>query len=271
MLGIDFFHDTIRKYNLIFGALFNDINIERTDAAGNVIERIKVPLSFAPKDKMLSRLTADPGIDRKAAVQLPRMSFEFGTPYFDTSRKLNPLNKILKCDTGDPNKQSMVYMPQPFNFPYTLYVYSNNIEDVARIVEPIYPRFTPDWTVAAYLLPEIPTLKLDIPIVMGQGSMIDTYEGSLTDRRRVIWQIPFTLKGYLFGPVMTKPVIKFVIGNLKDSASNNIISQVIVQPGLTANGEPTSNVELSIPVSDITINDNYGYVEILNDPYQANT
>lgn len=267
MLGTDFFHDSIRKYHLIMGSLFNDINIERTDAAGTVVERLKVPLSYAPKDKMISRLTADPNIDRQAAVQLPRMSFEMSAPYYDVSRKINPLNKIIPCAPNgtDANHQKMVYMPSPFNFPYQLYIYSNNPEDVARIVEQIYPRFTPDWTVSAYLLPEFPEMALDIPIVMGQGFSTDTYEGSLTDRRRVIWSIPFTVKGYFFGPVFTKPVIKFIIGNLADSRlPNTVLDSVTIQPGLTANGQPTSDLTLSIPVADIKITDNYGYVEILS-------
>ena len=40
----------------------------------------------------------------------------------------------------------------------------------------------------------------------------------------------------------------------------NAVSQTIDQPGLTANGQPTSNASLSIPVSQITVTDDFGFV-----------
>ena len=51
MLGSTFYHQTIRKYVAAFGTLFNDINVERKNSSGVVVEKFKVPLAYGPKQK----------------------------------------------------------------------------------------------------------------------------------------------------------------------------------------------------------------------------
>ena len=53
MLGVTFYHQTIRKYVAVFGTLFNDISIERKNSSGTVIEKLKIPLAYGPKQKWL--------------------------------------------------------------------------------------------------------------------------------------------------------------------------------------------------------------------------
>ena len=52
MLGITYYHQTIRKYVAVFGTLFNDINIVRKNSSGVITEQIKVPIAYEAKDKM---------------------------------------------------------------------------------------------------------------------------------------------------------------------------------------------------------------------------
>jgi hypothetical protein len=95
------------------------------------------------------------------------------------------------------------------------------------------------------------------------------YEGNLVDRTHITWTLDFTLKGYLYGPVKKSSVIKYAnnvfytptIENIRDAVGLvDPVSYVQVQPGLTANGLPTSNAAASIPVADIEVNDDFGYV-----------
>ena len=91
MFGHKFYHETIRKYIIIFGTLFNEIFIYRTDANGNQIQEIKVPLAYGPRDKTLARLEQDTNLDRKVAITLPRMSFEMTSYSYAPERKLNKI------------------------------------------------------------------------------------------------------------------------------------------------------------------------------------
>lgn len=210
MLGNTFSHDTIRKYVVLFGTLFNEIYLTREDEQGNKIETTKVPLSYAPKDKMLARVFGDPDIDRKVAITLPRMSFELVNMTYDSSRKFSKIGKTGRTVDGE-----YVYNPVPFNLDFELNIMVKNSEDGTTIIQQILPYFTPDWTVSANLIPGISS-KVDVPIVYTGISKEDSYDGDYKQRRAIIWTLSFTLKGYLFGPVNNKAKIETAIVNIFD-------------------------------------------------------
>ncbi len=51
MLSSPFYYKLIRKYVVLFGNMFNNITIVRREKDDTEIQRIKVPLIYAPKDK----------------------------------------------------------------------------------------------------------------------------------------------------------------------------------------------------------------------------
>ena len=91
-----FYNESMRRMTIAFGQLFNNIQIKRKDSSGSVIQSIRVPLAYAPKEKFLTRLDQQPDLDnREFAITLPRMSFEISTIEYDASRKLNRLQQVL--------------------------------------------------------------------------------------------------------------------------------------------------------------------------------
>ena len=81
MFGTHFYHQKVRKCVAIFGALFNNLYVVRKVSSGASISQIKVPLSYAPKEKFLERIRENPDLDNdtKVAIKLPRMSFEISS------------------------------------------------------------------------------------------------------------------------------------------------------------------------------------------------
>lgn len=274
MFGHTFYHNVIRKYIILFGTLFNDIHITRSNSSGTQIDLIKVPLSYAPKEKILSRVDADPDIDRQAAVVLPRLAFEMQSMEYDGTRKLPTTIKRVTADADYPSKLTYQYVPVPYNLKFKLYIFVKNAEDGTKIVEQILPFFTPDWTSTIELIPEM-SITADIPIVLNSIDTEDSYTGNFETRRSLIWTLDFTLKGYVYGPVRKTGIIKFANtnfyapsssvmnanGDLTSAVGNsNPEERVTVRPGLTANGTPTSNLSLSVALSDIEATDNWGYI-----------
>ena len=49
MFGHDFYHGTLRRFVIMFGDLFNEIQTERYDANGNVAQPLNVPIEYGPK------------------------------------------------------------------------------------------------------------------------------------------------------------------------------------------------------------------------------
>lgn len=263
-----FYFSSIRKYVILFGTLFNNIKINRTDNTGKVTSLMKVPIGYGPKEKMLTRVVQDPNIDRQVAIQLPVMSFEITNFDYDGDRKRQTVHRIASLDASNPDKNKYQYSPVPYNLGFSLSIYVKNAEDGTKIVEQILPYFTPDWTTTVNLIPEM-DVKMDIPLILNRVSTEDTYTGDFKDRRALIWTLDFTMKGYLFGPVKKSGVIKYIDVNMYVPSVDDLLSAVgntdpvatvSIQPGLLANGSPTSNADLSIPVDQIKSTDNYGFV-----------
>jgi hypothetical protein len=94
-----YYHGIIRKCIVGFGSLFSDIYIDRREGdsvTGAVIQRLQVPLAYAPKEKWIVRLDQDPSLENHVYTTLPRMSFEIIGYNYDPQRKVNRMQQ-LKC------------------------------------------------------------------------------------------------------------------------------------------------------------------------------
>ncbi len=109
MFGKTWSHNVLRKYVVLFGTLFNNLYVTRQNSTGETIQTLKIPLSYGPKEKFLARLGADPELNRKIGIVLPRMSFEMTSFEYDSSRKLNTLNKRYKQSETDADTSVPVY------------------------------------------------------------------------------------------------------------------------------------------------------------------
>ena len=76
MFGQYFYHEILRKTVIGFGTLFNDIEVRHSDNNGDVQSRMKVPLAYGPMQKFLAKIEQQPQLQGRAAITLPRMSFE---------------------------------------------------------------------------------------------------------------------------------------------------------------------------------------------------
>ena len=211
MFGTYFYNESMRRMTIGFGQIFNNIQIKRRDSSGNITQSIKVPLAYAPKEKFLARLDAQPNLsEREFAITLPRMSFEITGISYDSSRKLTRVQKFKHVKSGADGKVlNFNYVPVPYNISYNLYSFTASAEAGLQIIEQILPFFQPDFTVTVNAIPEL-DIKRDIPIVLNSVNYEDTYSGDFSQRRAVIYTLGFTAKTYLFGPASTQKVVKTV-------------------------------------------------------------
>ena len=215
MLGSTFYHQTIRKYVAVFGTLFNDINIERKNSSGTVVERLKVPLAYGPKQKWLLAVQ-DTTADRKViATRTPRMGFAMTGISYDTVRKLNTIGRNVKANTSSTTTSMVtMYNPVPYNFDFELFILVKNAEDGTQILEQILPYFTPEFTVTVNTIPDM-NIKADVPIVLNSSSVADEYEGDLSTRRTITWTLSFVLKGFIYPNITSGQVIKTIEVNFR--------------------------------------------------------
>ena len=211
MLGQQFYHETVRNVIVAFGTMFNNINIVRKDNNGTITQSMKVPLAYGPKQKWLTRLDADPSLGSAVAITLPRLGFEIGSLTYDSTRKLNRVQKFkkVKSSASNSNKLDTQFMPVPYNLNIQLFAMAKQSDDALQMVEQILPYFQPDYTLTIKDMEEMGIAR-DIPIVLNSINYEDNYRGDYTERRAIMYTLDFTTKFYLYGPVTSSKVIKTV-------------------------------------------------------------
>ena len=259
-----YYHGAIRKYVIAFGNLFNDIIIQRLDLNGNRIQSILVPLAYGPKEKWLVRLVQDPNLDADVAITLPRMGFEITSMNYSPTRKLSSTLKNIRLKSTDFNRVDTQFIPVPYDLDFQLSIFVKNADDGAQIIEQILPFFRPEFTTQVNLIPEM-KIVVDTPIVLNGVNIEDTYEGDFDQRRALVYNLTFSVKSYLYGPVTNSGIIKRAITNFHDTTTSDepIIDRITVTPSQFANGSPlfvpSGNTELSVAISEISANTDYGF------------
>ena len=209
MLGQQFYHETTRKVVVAFGTMFNDIHLVRKDNDGSIVQTMKDPLAYGPRQKFLVRLREDADLTKQVAVTLPRIGFEITGLSYDPGRKLNRVQQFKKVKGNKSEQLDTQYMPVPYNVDFELYILSKQSDDALQIVEQILPYFQPDYTVTINDNTDM-GIKRDVPVILTSVGYTDDYEGEFTARRAIIYTLNFTAKFYLYGPVTSTKVIKTV-------------------------------------------------------------
>tara|TARA_R110000764_G_scaffold68398_3_gene141885 strand:+ start:6018 stop:6779 length:762 start_codon:yes stop_codon:yes gene_type:complete len=233
MFGSHFYHATVRKSVAVFGTIFNNIKVARKKGDGSLINQIKVPLSYGPKQKFLSRLDSETGQDASIAIKLPRMGFEITGIELDTSKKLSKRAQIIEPGTtGTTTQRNSIKQFAPYDINMQLNIMAKNQDDGLQILEQILPYFQPEYTVSIKPVDDFTSFKQDVPIILNSVSFDDQYEGDYNSRRVLIYTLDFTMKMSFYGPATTSKVIREVNIDFSQSAgSTNNISEMDISIG----------------------------------------
>lgn len=232
--GKVFYHGIIRSTIVAFGSLFSNIYIDRKQddsVNGQTIQRLQVPLAYAPKEKWIVRIDSDPNLQNNTYTTLPRLSFEITGYNYDAARKANRMNKVRCVDASQDTMKSL-FTPVPYNIDIALYVLTKTQEDGLQIIEQILPTFTPDYTLMINSVPSMNIIQ-DVPVILNSVAVQDDYDGDFQTRRFVTHTLNFTLKLNLYGGLSNTGVIDTVISNVGEDRQ--------FQQGLrifTAEGDP---------------------------------
>lgn len=232
--GSVYYHGTMRAAIIAFGQLFASIYIDRrqgNSVSGAVVQRLQVPISYAPREKWLTRLDQNPSLDAQVYTSLPLISFEITSINYDGSRKLGKMQKIICNKT---TSSTSIFSPVPYNIDISLYVLTKTQEDNLQIIEQILPTFTPEYTVSINAVPSLNIIQ-DLPITLVGVSMQDDYEGDFNQRRFVTSTLNFSLKLNIFGPVLQN---KQILTSIAEVSTDPL--GLVNTATYTATGDPTT-------------------------------
>ena len=192
MFANHFYNESTRRMVSVFGSIFNDMEVVKKDAAGKILQKIKVPLGYAPRTKVLARLneqTSDP----KIAIKLPRMSFEISSMEYDANARVSKHKNYTKVIVGDSLQLNKLGAPAVYKVGFELNILASTQDEGLQMLEQILPMFQPEYTVT---IKDIPAMDIttDTPIILESVTLNDDYEGDLVTRRAIIYTLSFSTR-----------------------------------------------------------------------------
>lgn len=217
-----FYHSTIRNAIIAFGTLFNNIMIDRRDENDTIVQTIKVPITYGPKSKAISRVLAQPNLeDRPFKVSIPAISFQITALEYNPSRKLPPLNRSTA--PYSTTNHLFQYAAAPYDLTIQLSAIAKNQTDALQIIEQILPYFNPCYTVAVKDIPSLDITR-DMPITLVNVNHNDNYEGPVEENRVIEWDLMFNLKLNFYGPISDGAIIKTATVNTHITEDETVVA-----------------------------------------------
>ncbi len=204
MFGDHWYNESTRRMVSVFGSLFSNLVVKKTDSSGKELQTIKVPLAYGPRQKYTSRLK-DLN-DSKMGIKLPRLSFEITDMTYDGAARINKNKVYARVDPNDPTNRKSLGAPSVYKVGFELNIMAKGQDEALQILEQILPVFQPDYTVT---IKDIPALNLtsDVPIVLTGITMNDEYEGDFVTRRAVIYTLTFETRIRYYRGVQDRGII----------------------------------------------------------------
>lgn len=222
-----FYHNIIKNHVNIFGNVFNNIYIKRTNIGEELIKEIKVPIAYANKDslyQMVLRRGDDPdNIEDNIQITLPRLAFNLKGIRYEPQRKLNRIHEYIESDENyDVNT---VFTQTPYKLYFNLYILGNKIDDTNQIFEQIVPVFTPDIKISCdYDFNDI-RLTIDESLLLLGSNYEDFNSSDFNEQERRLWILEFEMDCSFFNIINNKVLVREIICGfgLTSESANNII------------------------------------------------
>ena len=224
-----YYHGTLRNYVIAFGSLFKEIYIKRYDSNDQAVKTIRVPLTYAEKRKFYMEEVQGKGRNevRPIGILLPRIIFLMSGLSDDRERKTNTMNKFGYQHPTNPNKLKTMRNPIPYDFDFSVSIWTINTDESLQIIEQILPLFQPYYNLTINTVPDM-GITTDIPIELtGVNKSFEfDMDNAAQSQDIVMWELTFTMRGLLFPRISDAEVIKTVITTFRSYQDDPYSSEV---------------------------------------------
>lgn len=207
-----FYYRTIWSHVVAFSDLFNDIKLhiyekDRTSAEyGKVIGYKNVPVVLAPKEKVISTLSALQGSERAEVDNiLPKISIAWNGIDWVPDRmrgqkqKRNLFVEYLDTSSGTQRVKHYDLQTSPYSLKFEVVIWTKYMDDGVQILENILPFFTPE----TYISIKERGVEIERKCLVRLESVSPNfvYELNEPDRRLLQWNLSFSVECNLYKPI----------------------------------------------------------------------
>lgn len=200
-----FYNSSLRRYVLMLGDLFSNIQVQRTrEDTGKTY--IRVPITYASKEHFMLKLNKWTSVNNdsgpaKVETILPRINLHLVDMMYNPTYKTGQLNRSAMSNPNSKTGTISQYNPTPIKMIFELGIFTRHQDDMFQIIEQIMPYFQPHFnTTMTELFENEITFERDIRITFQSISIDEQIDGDKQSRRRLEWSIMFEVNGWLYPP-----------------------------------------------------------------------
>jgi hypothetical protein len=220
-----YYYNSIRNQIIVFMSLFRSLKVIDTQEDGETVPSPRetlIDITYTPKERtyyesVYQKLNPASEFDTK----VPALSVAVNNITYDPSRSLN-FYRMRRIKQN--SKQYNDRMPIPYNIGLNLFILAKYEGHIFQIAENIVPYISPYIIVKIKenisLLKEIPReVKIDFT---GEVSRDVPIEYADTDRRILKGQLDFTLRGFIYKPIIEQagPILHIPINFYQNESMN---------------------------------------------------
>lgn len=207
-----FYYRTIWQHVVAFSELFSDIKLHiyekdrNSPQYGEIIGYKNVPVILAPKEKVISTLTALPGVERAEIDNvLPKISIAWNGITWVPERMRGQLQKrflfveYLDTSSGTQRVKHYDFQTTPYSLEFEVVIWTKYMDDGVQLLENILPFFTPEL----YISLKERGIEIERKCMVRLNSIAPNfvYELNEPDRRLLQWNLSFTVECNLYKPI----------------------------------------------------------------------
>lgn len=208
----EIYRSPIRIVCVVFGSIFDKITVRNYDSKGNVAAtRTRVPISFSDKTSYglwLEQKMRLPSGTLEIGNRFPRLSYTLNGLSMDTQRMVNVNYKRKHTFLQDGLvKVNSIRNVVPYQFDFTLSVWSKDMDCLIQILEQILPYFKPEVAVKVIENSDIQIIN-DYKVVLGSVSKSDNFLEGFDTNRIITYDLNFTVNASISEPTADSGIIQ---------------------------------------------------------------
>jgi hypothetical protein len=230
-----YYPNTLRAMVKTALGMFDDIIVYKYDKRGNIIDQLEVPVLFGPQ-KREHKVRNNEDQTKAAVPKFPRIELHLNGYTFDESRIASPNTRRfwdvtnLNYTVKDHEDELLVelndaftdFNPLPYNYEFTVNIFTESIDHYSQISENIFPYFAMANSTIRVREFQFLNIERNINVRLGNPDVAIAQDSlSATDRREVTCNFGLTLEGWMYRKVRAAKIIKNIEYNIENHDVEN--------------------------------------------------
>ena len=230
MRGSDnyYYPNTMKKMVVACLNIFKDVVVYKYNKDGDIIERLDVPVIFGTQKSLHKARTHDE--QKKYVPTFPRIEVHMNGLTPDEARLVSPNTSRffniddVKWKVVDEAEQILTeingafkdFQPLPYNYNFTINVYTESMDYLSQIIENVFPYFGMSNSTMRVREFNFLNIERDINITIGSPEFDLAGEVGIGDRRQANANFSITLEGWMYRPIKASKLVNTITLSLSD-------------------------------------------------------